>query len=125
MPKAHIEPVIKWFHQVLVHPGENRLRDAILVRYYHTYLKRHIGNFVCDACQKHKLYGHGFVLRPGLDVNIHPWYEVAVYLIGPWSIEIRDKWYEFNALTSIDLVSNIVELIRVNSNNSAQIRSKW
>ena len=124
-PDAQIEPVINWFHQVLGQPGENRLRDAIMMRYYHPDLRRHMGNFVCDACQRHKLYGHGFGLLHGRDVNTYPWHEVAVDLIDPWSIEIRDKWYEFNALTSIDLVTNLVELIRVYRNTSAQIRSKW
>ena len=62
---------------------------------------------------------------PGRDVNIHPWNGVAVDLIVPWSIEIRDKWYGFNALTSIELVTNLVEIIRVDRQNSAQIRSKW
>ena len=110
MPEAHIEPVIKWFHQVIGHPGENCLRDAILVWYYHPDLGRHIGNFVCDSFQKHKLSGRGLGLLPRQDVNIHLWHEVAVDMIGPWSIEIRDKWYKFNALTSIDLVTNIVDL---------------
>ena len=32
------------------------------------------------------------------DVRTNPWQEVAVDLIGPWSVEIRDKWYEFSAL---------------------------
>ena len=60
---------------------------------------------------------------PGRDVNIRLCHEVALDPIGPWSIEIRDRWYEYNALTSIDLVTNLVELIRVNTNNSEQIRS--
>ena len=72
-PEAQIEPVIKWFHQVLGHPGENRLRGAISMRYYHPDLRRHLGNFACDACQNHKLYGHGFGFLPGRDGNIHPW----------------------------------------------------
>ena len=61
----------------------------------------------------------------GRYVDTHPWHQLAVYLIVPRSIEIRDKWYEFNASTSIDLVTNIVDLIRVDRNTSAQIRSKW
>ena len=32
LPDAQIEPVIKWFHQVLGHQGDNRLRDAIIMR---------------------------------------------------------------------------------------------
>ena len=117
--------MIKWFHQVLGHPGEKRLRDAIMMRYYHPDLRRHIGNFFCNACQKHKLSGRGFEWLPGLDVNTHTCHEVAVDMIGPWIIEIIHKWYKLNALTSIDLVTNLVELIRVDRKTSAQIRSKW
>ena len=125
MPEAQIEPVIKWFHQVLGHPGENRLRETIIMRYYHPDLRRNIDNFVCDTCKRYKLSGRGFGFLPGRDVNIHLWHEVAVDLIGSWSIEIIDKWYKFNSLTSIYLVTNIVDLIRVDRNTSAQIRSKW
>ena len=117
--------MIKLFHQVLGNPGENCLRDDILMRYYHPDLRLHIGNFVCDAYQNHKLSGRGFGLLPGRDVNINPWHEVAVDMIGTWSIEIRDKWYKFNALTSIDLVTNLVDIIRVDRKTSAKIRSKW
>ena len=46
-------------------------------------------------------------------------------LIGPWAVEIRDKWYEFNALTCIDMVANLVEIIRVDRKTSAHIRSKF
>ena len=125
LPQDILIPVIRWFHQVLGHPGNNRLRDAIQARFYHPHLRKFIDDFVCDACQRHKLPGKGYGLLPERDVNTHPWREVAVDLIGPWAIEIRDKWYEFNALTSIDLVTNLVELIRVDRKTSAQIRSKW
>ena len=96
-----------------------------MMRHYHPYLRRHIGKFVCDACQKYKLSGCGFRFLYGRDVNTHPWHNVVVDMIGPFSIEIRHKWYKFNALTSIDLVTNLVHLIRFNRNNSAQIRSEW
>ena len=46
-------------------------------------------------------------------------------LIGPWAVQLCDKWYEFNALTSIDTVTNLVELIRVDRKTSAHIKSKW
>ena len=44
---------------------------------------------------------------------------MAVDLIGPWTAEIRDKWYEFNALASIDMVTNLVKLIRIDRKTSA------
>ena len=125
LPEAQIKSVMKWLHQVLGHAVENRLRDAVLMRYQYPDLRQHICNFVCDACQRHKLSGSVFGLLPGRDVNTHPWNEVAVDIIGPWSIEIRYKWYKFHALTIIDLITNLVELTRVDRKTSGKIRSKW
>ncbi len=34
-------------------------------------------------------------------------------LIGPWVVQVNGNPYEFDALTVIDTVTNLVELIRV------------
>ena len=125
IPENIINQVIKWFHQVLGHPGNNRMRDAIQARYFHPNLRSYIDKFACEICQKHKLSGRQFGLLPERDVRTHPWQEVAVDLIGPWAINIRDQWYEFNALTCIDMVTNLVEIIRVDRKTSAHIRTKF
>ena len=125
IPENIINQVIKWFHQVLGHPGNNRMRDAIQARYWHPNLRSYIDKFACGICQKHKLSGRQFGLLPERDVRTHPWQEVAVDLIGPWAVNIRDQWYEFNALTSIDMVTNLVEIIRVDRKTSAHIRTKF
>jgi hypothetical protein len=54
-----------------------------------------------------------------------PFKECAVDLIGPWLIQVQDKPYEFNALTMIDTVSNLVELIRIDDKMSATIAHKF
>ncbi len=51
--------------------------------------------------------------------------ECAVDLIGPWTIHVRDKPFEFNALTMIDTVSNLVELVRIDDKTSAHIAKKY
>ena len=109
---------------MLSHP-DNRISGGIQTRYYHPNLRSHIDNFVCKKCQIHKLSGKDFRLLPERDVNILPWQEVTVDLIGPWAVQLHDKWYEFNALRSIDTVTNLVELIRVDRKTYAHIRSKW
>jgi len=63
-----INQVIKWFHQVLGHPGNNRMRDAIQARYYHPNLRKYIDNFTCAICQKHKLSGRPYGLLPERDM---------------------------------------------------------
>ncbi len=47
--------------------------------------------------------------------------ECTVDLIGPWTIQVRDKPFEFNALTMIDTVLNLVELVRIDDKTSAHI----
>jgi hypothetical protein len=54
-----------------------------------------------------------------------PFEECAVDLIGPWTIQVRDKPYEFNTLTMIDTVLNLVELVRIDDKTSAHIAKKY
>ncbi len=37
----------------------------------------------------------------------------ATDLIGPWTVQVCGKPYEFKALTALDTVTNLVELIRL------------
>ena len=64
---------------------------TIQTRYYHPMLRNEIDDFACDACQKMKQPGPGYGLLPEQDVGILPWAEVAVDLIGPWTVKIRGK----------------------------------
>ena len=54
-----------------------------------------------------------------------PWTEVAVNLIGPWTIVVGNEEYEFNALTSIDTTLNLVEMIRIDEKSSQHVRNKF
>ena len=44
-----------------------------------------------------------------------PFNECAVDLVGPWVVQVQGKPYEFFALTAIDTVTNLVELVRIGS----------
>ena len=59
------------------------------------------------------------------EVRLAPWTEVAVDLIGPWTIVIGNTEYEFNALTSIDTTINLVEMIRVDEKTVSHVRDKF
>jgi len=50
-----------------------------------------------------------------------PFNECAVDLIGPWVVQVNGKPYGFNALTAIDTVSNLVELVRIDNKTSDHI----
>ncbi len=73
---------VKWFHQVMEHPGEKR-RETLNQRYHHPKLDYHIDKLECKECQKYKLAGCGYSLIPKQEVQIAPWEKIAIDLIGP------------------------------------------
>ena len=53
----------------------------------------------------------------------------AVDLIGPWKLNINNVEVEFRALTVIDFVTNLAELVRIDNKTSAhvalQFKNTW
>ena len=49
------------------------------------------------------------------------WLEVAVDLIGPWSIKVNSQESVFHALTCIDTVTNLAEVICIENKTAAHI----
>jgi hypothetical protein len=107
-----VADIVKWFHQVMGHPGKKRLRKTLNQRYHHPKLRYHIENLKCKDCKKYKLTGRLYGLLPKQEVQIAPWEEVAINLIGPWKVKVNGHQVEFNALTCIGTASNLVKLIR-------------
>eukprot|EP00978_Attheya_sp_CCMP212_P042527 scaffold260512_cov60-Attheya_sp.AAC.2 len=62
-----------------------------------------------------------------------PWREVAVDLIGRWKVKLghlpvvneAEAYVTFNALTCIDPVTNLPELIRIDGKTAAHIGAKF
>ena len=50
-----------------------------------------------------------------------PWIEVAIDLIGPSHIEVNGQKIEFNALTCIHPVTNLVEIICIDNKTAAHV----
>ncbi len=46
-------------------------------------------------------------------------------LIGPWTIQVHGNPYEFEALTVIDTVTNLVELVRIDDKRSQTVARKF
>jgi hypothetical protein len=63
--------------------------------------------------------GHGEVATQ--EAALLPWREVPVDLIGPWTLHIDHRDHTFMALTMIDMVTSLVEVIRLNNNTSAHV----
>ena len=66
-------------------------------------------------------YGH-FGER---DVQGNPWHEVDIDLIGPWQVQVHGRVYNFEALTCIDPVTNLTELIQISEKTSNHIATKF
>ena len=83
----------------------------------------------CDACQRFKLPGKGYGKLPPREPQLVPWEEIAVDLIGPWTIKVNERPIVFKALTIIDTTTNLAELIRVMSKHAAhvglQLENAW
>ena len=72
-------------------------------------------------CQKDKLDGKGYKLLPMRDLKEQPFEEVAVDLIDPWKVQVGGKPCEFNALSAIDTVTNLVEIVCIDKRTSEHI----
>ncbi len=103
------------------HPGSKRLYLQISARYYHSDLRRRIDQLQCEHCQRNKLDGKGYRLLPEREIQTMPFNECAVDLIGLWVVQVNSKLYKFNALTAINTVSNLVELVRIENKTSEHI----
>ena len=94
--------------------------------FYYPKLRSKIGSFQCDTCQRFKSNGCGWGHLAPRDVQTSPWEQVDVDLIGPWKITTRtNRTYKFLALTCIDRVTGLAELIRVDSKESAVVADKF
>ena len=110
-----LNETVKWCHQVMGHPGKKLLRKTLQQRYYHSKLQYTIDKFRCEHCQRHKLSGKRYGLLPEREMQIAPWEEVTINLIGPWTVKVNNQKVEFNLQTCIDTASNLVELIRIDN----------
>ena len=125
LPKSLLKKAVDWFHEMTGHSGQRRLRDTMSARYYHPQLRKTIDSFKCEDCQKHKLAGKGHGELPERELKSEPFAEVAVDLVGPWKVKARGKIYEFNALTIIDPVTNLVELVSIRRKTSDEIKRRF
>ena len=123
LPKTMVKDAIKWYHVALGHPGMERTRKTMEARYHSRYVRAESMRFKCAHCEKYKADPKQWGLLPEREVTTEPFSEIAVDLIGPWKIPVGNRVVEFNALTIIDMASNLVELTRI-KNKKIQTRGE-
>jgi hypothetical protein len=67
--------------------------------------------------------GYGFL--PEHEVQLIPFEECAVNLIGPWIVQVHGKPYKFEAITVTDTVTKLVELNRLKRKDSDHVMQKF
>ena len=116
-----VAPVIQWYHQVLGHYSSMRLYNTIASCFYFTGLKRYCDMYQCEDCQKNKQIGPGYGMLPPRQAILMLWDEVHVDLIRLWKVKVGRVNFEFNALTCINPVANLVEIICINNKTSEHV----
>ena len=125
IPDSLLNDTILWHHRVLGHAGSQRVYETIRRLYYHPVLHSTILRLRCAVCQLCKLPGPGYGHLPPREAGLVPWEEIAVDLIGPWTIHVGNMELKFQALTCIDTVTNLVELVRIDDKQGDTVATKF
>ena len=127
IPTKILPEIIVWFHLILGHAGQSRVYDTIRSRFHHPNLKSMITSIIsaCPVCRQNKLHGPGYGYLPPKTAPSTPWQEVHVDLIGPWKVKVNNTEIIFDALTCIDPVTNLAELIHINNKTSKEVAEKF
>jgi hypothetical protein len=89
LPESMVVDTVKWFHQVLGHPGKKRLQDTLNQCYHHPRLHCNIDKLKCKYYQKYKLAGRGYGLLPKQEVRTAPWESCHQF---DWARENQSQW---------------------------------
>ena len=125
LPTTMLQDVALWYHLVLGHAGTKRTYESMRRMFHHPNLNWAANGIRCDTCRHYKLTGAGYGKLPPREAIFMPWEEVHVDLIGPWKVKVNGKMLEFNALTCIDPVTNLVELIRIENKTAAHVAKQF
>jgi hypothetical protein len=127
LPTALLERAIRWYHLSLSHIGTRRLTDTMSMTFYHSQLRQIVEAVLkpCEQCQKYKNVQRGHGETAPREAGLLPWSEIAVDMIGPWTLQVGDRAEKFSALTVIDLVTNLVEIVRVNNKSSSAVTAHF
>ena len=126
LPEGLIKESIKFYHLLLGHCGTQRLYDTMRARFHHPGLYTKCESYKCpDNCHMYKNQGRSYGHHAPRQAQLLPWNECAVDLIGPWKIIIGEKELVFKALTIIDPVTNILEIIRIDNKSAEHVAQKF
>jgi len=116
IPNAMLLPLVQWYHDATVHStGMDRLEAMIRQHFSNPNLRQAVRSVItsCQICPQVRLAAgqpHG-QLTPR-EAPVVPWSEVHIDSIGPWTIEVNKQKMVFEALTMLEPVFNLLEIVR-------------
>jgi hypothetical protein len=123
--------ILTWYHEILLHPGADRMFHTISQHFTWPSLCTQVENFVkhCNTCQHYKAQRkkYGLVPVPDKQQIANPWHSIAVDTIGPWIIpqlphSLKSKEpTTLQALTIIDLNTHFMEIVALKNKESITI----
>jgi hypothetical protein len=127
IPNNMLRPLVQWYHEITVHStGMDRLEALIRRHFYHPDLRKICREVIsaCTICPQVRVSARpSGQLAPRI-APILPWSEVHIDFIGPWKVKVNNQVMEFNALTCIDPVTNLTEIVRLQGNKTAENASR-
>jgi hypothetical protein len=93
IPNALQEHVVRWYHNVLCHPGRTRTEETIKQNFTFTDLKKKVHQHCdkCLTCQMTKRDTKKYGLLPEKTADDKPWEKLCVDLIGPYTLKRKHK----------------------------------
>ena len=127
LPTSLQKRCVKWYHEMLCHPGETRTEQTIRQHFYWKNIRGDVER-ICKSCptcqltkQKTIKYGH----LPPKAAEIDPWDTLCVDLIGPYKIKQlgSKKTLQLWCLTMIDPATGWFEMVRIANKEAFSIAS--
>ena len=117
LPSSLQKRCVRWYHEMLCHPGETRTEQTIRQHFFWKNLRKDVEDICkkCEICQLTKRktikYGH----LPPKEAESEPWEVLCVDLIGPYKIRNihSKKDLELWCLTMIDPATGWFEMVRI------------
>jgi len=112
VPEALQADIIGCYHELLQHPGMNRMEATIR----HVFAWRGLGEMVeeycrtCKQCQLNKKQRKKYGQLPPKKAETTPWERVNVDIIGPYKIQTPKGIFHLVAMTMIDPVTGWFEI---------------
>lgn len=123
LPTAILRNLVQWYHEITAHStGMDRLEHMIRRHFHHPNLRQTCRSVIssCTTCPQVRTSSVPSGQLAPRTAPIIPWSEVHIDFIGPWNVEVNKQKFCFDALTCIDPVTNLIEIIRLRGPKTAE-----